>query len=603
MPSSSSSAAAGPCEPFDIHVRGRQGIGVSQPQAGIDYPLVRPTEDVRYLIADSYLSFDQPSDYDEDEPDFELPFRIHWMYGFGCVPPEYPIPGYDSSLSSYSSVCSSEALSLSSNSSASAQQINCLPIPKHAHDIIIVDNKGRVVFDSTEADITHETRPWGDRLRVVTWQHPNNSCMSLVYHTAWNPNDFPEPRNYPVYFFPQSATLDERAIERLPKRLRSLTVILDNLRKTPVDFVAGYNMLLETGETFEAPGERRRTRVSFNATPGAGLGVFPGCEPEQLVIRRINGVGPTNEGDFYLSATDCYWVRQPTTVITEVPRTTLPSIELPPGNIPVAGLPDPAAGTAKNLPGWPLNDNPAYAHLQVGNDCEPCCDCPDYVATAQYLNRTRNDYHDLGVKFEDTRDTYHENRERWLIAACCFERRPLRIRLLPQICPFLDVAIQFCNQTQECKTNLELVASFTTSPAGGRAVEVPGYTFITGASPRPGRTSARTERYQMGGEWPTFTAFFDVVQPGQSVSARFRLKFADCGFASLSSSMSMGTIDDTPIAVTGCLTGTVDGEPITIPVCDSLPETEEAEVCETQTLNCPPGNESTTNLLICACEK
>lgn len=599
---SSSSASAGPCEPFDIHVRGRQGIGVSQPQAGIDYPLVRPTEDVRYLIADLYLSFDQPSDYDARIAPFELPFRIHWLGGFGCVPPDFPIPGFDSSLSSYSSVCSSIASSMSSNSSM--ELLECLPIQKHPHDIIIVDANGRTVFDSTDADITHEARDWGDRLRVVTWRHPTDATLSLVYHTAWNPNDFPEPRNYPSYFFPEGATLDERSIEKLPKRLRSLTVILDNLRRTPVDFVAGYNMLLETGATSEVDGERRSTRVTFNATPGAGLGVFPGCEPEPLVIRRINGVGPTDEGDFYLSATDCYWVRQPTRVVSENPRETIPQIELPPGNVPTAGLPDPLAGTAKNLLGWPTNDDPRYAHLQIGNDCDPCCDCPDYVATAQYMNRTRNAYHAIGVDFESYRDIYHENRERWLLAACCFERRPLRIRLLPQICPFLDVAIQFCNQEDECRLGLELSVTFSTSPNGGRGIEVPGYTFITGASSRPGRTSPRTERYQMSGEWPTFSAYWDVVQPGQSVNARFRLKFSDCGFGSVSSSAAMGgPIEPVPLAVTGCLQGTISGEPIMIPVCDSLPETEEAVVCETQTLNCPPDDTSTTNLLICACDK
>ena len=615
--SSSSSAGAGPCEPFDVEVDGRQGIGVTQPESGTDYPLVSPTEDVRHLIADFWLAFDQPSDYRPGVAPLALPFRIEWLYGFGCIPPDFPIPTYDSSSSAWSSICSVSSNSLSSSESESVVH-DCMPIPRHAHDIVVVDATGRRVFDSTKSDITYATREWGSRLRIVEWRDPSDAVVSLVYHTAWSPNDDPEPRNYPIYFFPNNAVLDERSIERLPKRVRSLTVVLDNLARTAVDFEAGYNMLLEPFETIEVDGKRRSTRVTFNATPGAGLGVFPGCEPEQLVIRRINGAGPTEEGDFFISATDCYFARQPTRIISDDPRETLPETNLVPGNVPTPGLPDPLAGTAKNLPGWPTDDDPTYAHLQFGNDCDPCCDCEDYVEVAKYMNRQRNRYHIVGTDFEDHRDIYHDNRERWLNSLDCFLRYPLRIKLLPQICPFLDVAIQFCNQSDECRLEVELSVTFTTSPDGGVGVEVPGYTFITGASRKEGRTSNETERYKMGGEWPTFTAFFDSVQPSQSVNARFRLKFGDCGTFPPGSSSSSSSASaqaaqggDVGLAVTGCVTGTIEGEPIEVSRPDggalfdssssSSAAIMEAKACDEKTLNCPP-KDQTVNLLICQCE-
>jgi|GEM_PF-7092325 len=620
--SSSSSAGAGPCEPFDVDVHGRQGIGVTQPESGTDYPLVSPTEDVRYLLADLYMSFDQPSDYRPDVEPLALPFHIEWLYGFGCIPPDFPIPTFDSSSSAWSSICSVSSNSLSSNSSEGITH-DCMPIPRNAHDIVIVDATGRRVFDSTKTDITYAARDWGPRLRVVEWRDPSDAVVRLTYHTAWSPNDDPEPRNYPVYFFPTDATLDERSVEQLPKRVRSLTVVLDQLAKTAVDFNAGYNMLLQTGETSEVDGKRRTTRITFNATPGAGAGVFPGCEPEQLITRRINGVAPTADGDFFMAATDCYYIRQPTRLLNDDPRETLPQSSLLPGSVPTPGLPDPLAGTAKNLPGWPVDDDPRYAHLQFGNDCDPCCDCEDYVEVAQYMNRQRNRYHIVGTDFEDHRDIYHDNRERWLNSLDCFLRYPLRIKLLPQICPFLDIAIQFCNQSDECKLGVELSVTFTTSPTGGEGVEVPGYTFITGASRKQGRTSVETDRYQMGGEWPTFTAYFDSVQPSQSVNARFRLRFDEnCGMLPFSSSSSSGSSSDSDkvgpagqlvgLAVEGCLTGTIEGEPIEVSRPDggdpfdssssSSAALMEAKACDEKTLNCPSEDDQTVNLLICQCE-
>lgn len=557
---------------------GRQGIGVVQPQAGIDFPIVQPSEDIRYLLADFHISFDQPSDY-SSVPPFKLPFRVYWLSGFGNADPGFEVPtqGGDGS---WSSVCVSQS---------SSGSIDCLPIPRNGRDIIIVDADDRVVFDSTHPDVSYETRAWTDRLRIVVWRHPTDQTVSLVYHTAWNPTDSPEPKDYPSYFFPEEAVLDERVVARLPKRLRSLTVVLDNMRKTAVEFVAGYNMRIDADATQEPDGGRRTTRVTFNAVPGAGLGVFPDCTTPPLNIGSINGVLPTTAGDFYMAATDCYWIRQPTRVISESPLVTIPEINLTPGSVPTAGMPSANAGSSKTALGWPNNDDPRYAHLQFGNDCEPCCDCPDYVDAARYMNRTRDKYHDLGENLEVLRDLYHSNRERWLSAADCLNRKPLRIRLLPQSCPFLDVSIQFCNQTGACLNNIELSVTFTTSPAGGTAVEVPGFTFITGARRIPGRTAPATDRYQMGGSWPTFTAFFDSAQPGQSVHARFRLSFGDCG-------MSGGVA----YAVTGTLTGSVDGDPVMVNNTDEPPVLVAATAVDTQTLNCPAVDTS-LNLLACAC--
>lgn len=520
-----------------IHRHGRVGIGVAQPQSGYDYPLISPSPDVRHLLADFYIAFDQPSDYG-DAPPFDLPFRIKWLYGFGYLP-QGPDP--EDSLS------------------ADGQ-----PVPAHNHDIIIVDKHDVVVFDSTQDSVTYTTRAWTPWLRIVSWRHSTDQVVNVVYHTAWAPHDSVEPQHYPGYFFPENAVLDERTIERLPKRVRSLRVVLDNLRGGPVNLAAGYNMRLAVESPETVAGGRFATRIVFNAVPGAGLGIFPDCISEPLAVRKFNGAMATDDGNFFMTAQGCYWVRQPTRVINTDPRTVVPEVNMVPGSIPTPGLPSPDAGTSKNAPGWPLNDSPTYAHLQFGNDCGPCCDCDDYVSVARYMNRTRDRYVSLGGVIEEIRDEYHGNRERWLNSLDCRQQHPLRIRMLAQRCPVMDVALQFCNQTSECLRDVELIATFETSPDGGDAIEVPGYTFITAAQSTAGRTSPATDRYQMDGEWPEFKAFFDSIHPGQSVSVRFRMEFANCGMSGAAA-----------YAITGCLSATIDGVEV------------QAEACETRTLNCP----------------
>lgn len=551
-----------------------------QPQSGIDYPLFRPSEDIRYLFADFWLAFDDTNEYDGGIP-FTPPYHVYWVSGLGCEPVDSPSEDSSSAVVEFETTA------------------GYAPTAVHAADIVIADNDGRIVFDSTRDTVTtFSTKAWGDRLWIYEWRTDKDETCFLVTHTAWTANDSPEPTNYPTEIYPEDAQLIQRTVMKLPKRVRSLTVILDNFRRSPAEFEAGYNMFIDVGATEAPDGRRRTTPFVFNATAGAGLGIYPGCETEPLVIRTVNGIGPNTEGDFYLSATDCYWVRQPTVIENGY---GLPTVAVSPGNVPELGLPDADAGQSKTALGWPPDDDPAYAHLQIGNDCMPCCDCPDYVEVADYLNDTRDRYHALGENFEGIRDLYHENRIRWLASLACFHRRPLRIFLQPQICPFLDVVIQFCNQTDDCVTDLTLTADFSTSPTGGVGVEVPGFTFITGTKKKAGRRASTTERATMGGSWPQFTAYFESVEPGSSVNAQFRLEFNHCGISDeedLHSSESL-TVGNAPYAVTGELTATLDGEMLM--VSNEAPPPEERQAVDTAeaTLECPTTDPATFNANKC----
>jgi len=507
MPSSSSSSAA----PIQYSQFGRQGIGVVQPQSGTDFPLIGvPSDDIRYLLADAFLSYDDPADYTPELVEWCPPFRIAWLHGLGTLAGTRP---------------------------------KNYPAPTHDVDIIVVDCNNCVVFDSTKAT-NFFSRQWTDRLAIYGWE-TGHASMFIVVHTKWAETADPNitPTEYSDEIDPDNAILDERVIERRPKRVKSFTVVLDNYTKTGVEFVEGFNMnISDEGEFLRGNGLRVSQRLLFDASPGNGLGIFPGCEPEPLVLRKINNIAPTNVGDFYLGANGCYYARQPSSLVSSTPRV--------------------AAVTP--------------AMIQVGNDCGPCCPCEDYVETAEYMNRTRDKYDVLGRQFSGIRDQYHINRERWLESKCCFERFPLRLVVQPQRCPFLDVGAQFCNLTDECvgplllKVCVEVVgagvlgssslSSISLSSASSACAdpiseEVPGFTHLRGASYKSPRRSSEVERYQLGGGHPCYLAYWDFVEASQSVWVRFRLKFGCCGTDT----------DGNPLFIKVTLTGEV-GDPLNSPL-------------------------------------
>ena len=506
--SSSSSA----CAEIALDPLGRRGIGVDQPQSGSDYPLVGPpSSDIRYLLADAALSYDDPFDYGQAARPFKPPFRIWWLHGAGCEPSE---------LRAHT------------------------PTPAHAADVLIIDADRCVVFDSTQAT-NFLSRAWGPRLHVYAWE-TDDAVFSLVVHTAWAETAAlrMEPRHYDENIYPDAAVLDARVVTRRPKRVKSLKVLLDTFTRVGIDFVEGFNVSISDAGAV-VRGSRLVRRLDMAVTPGAGLGIYPGCEPRPVLVTKINGVGPNEDGAFFLGAERCYYLRQPAAVIAD------------------AAVPVPAM-------------------LKLGNDCSPCCGCEDYVATAVYMNETRNEYHTVGRAAEAVRDQYHDNRLRWLAAKECFENHPLRLVLQPQLCPYLDIAAQFGNLSATCVGPVELVLTFDemdgiscTSDSSAPAeiitgVEVPGFTFIKGANITPPRRGGDVQRYTMDGEWPVFRAYWDSVEPSYNIWVRFRLLF-DCPGVDFES---------TPIVPRVCRTGTVNGTPIPGPA-----------VCRQATLRCPARSE------------
>lgn len=481
------------CEEPVITPGGRGGIGVIQPQSGLDYPLVAPSDDVRYLLADFYLAYDDPGFYRSTETLRKHPLRIKWLYGVGCEEASAPL---------------------------------WAPTPVHAADILIVDDEDNTVFDSTQlvpedGDPEYRRflkRSWGDDYDVYEWIGVNGVCR-LVVHKTW-PSSFEiEPKDWPIHLTPVNAVLDERAVYRMPKRLRSLTVISESaevgkVEHTGVIFAAGNNMIIASADP-TVTGLRQNTNVTFTAEPGAGLGKYDDCpaEPSQPV-HRLNGGTPNAYGDLVISGPDCIYIRQPTTL-----------------NIAGRAVPVRPGGNAG---------------LAIGSNCPPCCDCPDYENTALYMHRIAGRYSTIGRRVHDVKLLHENNIDRWMEQRDCRLQKPLKVLLTPQNCPFLDVVIMYCNQCQQCAQNGQLTVNFSTFPSGSPVIDPAtatlecGYTFLH-APNYPG------VEYTIGGAYPTFTAQLPPVDVGNSAYVKFRLRFSPKTY---------------PYQVTAQLTGEVNGNSV-----------------------------------------
>lgn len=281
IPGSVSESRSKSCADDKFDGLGRQSIAVDQPpSAGDNYPFVGAS-DIDKLIADAYLS------YKDETCNFQRPFRIRWLYGFGCLK-EF-VPG--------------EIV--------------------HDFDALIEDANGKVVFDSREAT-SFKASLWGTRLRVLQWiDADNDTVLRLVQHISWNEDE--TPQNWPVYIEPVNGQLDERVSERLLPRVRSLRVDLGSQRQGPLVLANGFNTLIEQSQLAIEDGERLVTTLTISAAPGLGKGKYgPACDPETTdtagVLRRINNIQGDSSGNFTLDATGCYRIERPVlSVLAEGP--------------------------------------------------------------------------------------------------------------------------------------------------------------------------------------------------------------------------------------------------------------------------------------------
>lgn len=381
--------------------RGRQAIGVNQPpSSGSRYPFVQPATAIQGLLSDFFVSFD---DLNEN---LKYPFHVVRLYGFGDVEVS-PIPDW--------------------------------PVV-HSHDVMIVDDIGQIVFDSTTAE-TFTDSSWDDRLLILEWTAHDRVCR-CVKHTEWTAEDIASGRakSYNNYI-ELSLSLGEGELQadcwyRLPKRVTSIRVALTTIEKTSVILAEGFNLSLfqELEEELPAllpvsdqkpvvPGVRAVNRIRLDATPGNGKGTFPGCVSQEVLLRTINRIKGNSHQNFTYDTEGCIRIQRPVSVTSAFPRTLT------------------YAASA-------ISDLQANSAIRLSNDCINCCDCTYFAQTYQGLKRQWFFYRDVAKLAEETRDVYADNRDRWLAEKTIRESEKLRLRVSMDGDGKVSWGVAFCNASK-----------------------------------------------------------------------------------------------------------------------------------------------------------
>lgn len=460
------------CPDFQLSKNGRAGLGVVQPQSGLDYPLVAPSPDIQYLIADLHLAYDDVGEYDPGIAPAQSPLRIKYLYGIGCLE-NTPAAGF--------------------------------PAPAHTADIVIVDAANRVILDTTAPNVFFETQQWSADYRIYVWRTTTAVCR-LVAYTTWpdddnNTTDADTLRHYNKYLTPTSAAIDERAVYKMPRRLLTLRVrngqTVSPRYSGAFKFANGYSTEIIPAAR-EVKSFRNNTKITFSAVSGSGRGKYGTC-PEILTppIYKINGV-PGKNGDFQVSGLGCLWIRR---------RTVM--------------------GPA---PGFVVTPS-VTSQQQIGADCAPCCKCEDYADTAKYMNDTSYRYRLIGQRAENVLIEHEKNIERWNLHRTCSVERPLRLLMVAQRCSYIDIAMMLCNPCDICfeATRLTVTLSIagalvpsdpdTQTVVDARPVLECGYTTIyaPGVSGGAADIGVSEDGFQ-------FSAALPPVKSGERAYVQFRVK-------------------------------------------------------------------------------
>ena len=391
------------------NTRGRQPIGVNQPPGGgSNYPFKNPSSDIKYLLGDLFLSFDDMDDA------VTFPLKVSWLYGFGTNVVSPP-SGY--------------------------------PSPTHAYDIIITDSHGNFVFDSTVASMKGPDT-WDNRLKIIEWQDNDGRILRVTTHTEWTQEDIDAGLDvtYDKYIEPTNGELQQETWFKLPKRVKSITVGVNTYTAKPVTLQEGNNVQINRGAEFEVPdieipefnigittnrlitGERLSNAISIRSEPGVGTGRAPALDPCGTAsgdIKIINGQQSNEHQNFFWDTEGCIRSQRTIGLVSETPRTF-----------------DYAHST--------LSAENAKSAIEVHNDCSNCCDCTYFAQTYQGLKRQWNLYKEVASSATATRNILHTNINRWTEQKAIREQENLAVKCRADGEGKVTFGGNFCNPLDCC---------------------------------------------------------------------------------------------------------------------------------------------------------
>ena len=236
---------------------------------------------------------------------------------------------------------------------------------------------------------------------------------------------------------PVDAYLVSHILQEVMPSVEAITAVPDLLSSYSltgiVELEAGYNVEMTAEDVDSVRGTKR---INISAVPGAGAGKVPGCDVSDIGIFTINGQSPDLNGNINLIGDDCY------------------KLEYPLDLTDVGGE-------------WPVIPN----SLEFSNQCEPCCQCEDYVYLYDTLLRGSHTIgSDLSTTVYAVIDEYKDLREQILLEKSRRESLSLELRTTSRHGWTTTVQVIVYNNTDSNVSNIDLGVSFS-SAATGQVIE------------------------------------------------------------------------------------------------------------------------------------
>lgn len=215
----------------------------------------------------------------------------------------------------------------------------------------------------------------------------------------------------------------------------------------------------------------------------------------------------------------------PTGTNTTVNNCTLPPPPPPPDKKPPPVKPKPPPPPPPPQAYKLVADNT----LQLYNDCEPCCNCDDFVRTYRGIWRLFNRYTDIGQNIEAARDQLQANIDRWNRQKACRQAAPLRVALAAEPQCGLFVGGVHCNMTACCVTPVVLRVTYETFRDGVPTSMALAFVNKCNENKRSGADTGYDEvAYTPAGTYPVFDTTFDHADPQGTSRFRNRAAFTGC---------------------------------------------------------------------------
>jgi len=368
-----------------------------------------------------------------------------------------------------------------------------------------------------------------DRLSLARWAVSGVYDVAILYHTAWNYDLIPAPREYSSAFIPESARLVGSVVV-----IETFCAVLAELSDGNTVPVIGLGNRNNTMLTAAVSSDGSETVATLTARPGLGAGVVQTCGADWH-IATINGMAPDKYGRFSLVASGCL------TFDTK--------------HVDVGGA------------AWEGNEHT----LRLVDDCKDCCDCSDFSSAGLALGSAATVYHSIGDNIAGTKTRYDVKVDDWLTRVACANSKLLSLAMTAQVCPYFDVNLQYCNNSDECVRNIVLIADLVL-PAG-TTVEL-----ISAALSSDNRQSVPADITQ----YPVIKFEIPNVPAKTSDGVKARLRFVGAGV----------NTDNLPLGFSVCLTGTVDDQLI-------VSGNVQVVACAALTLACPTNASNFTDVASC----